>query len=71
LRPLVVSYFVGFLIIILYFGAISVVFYKNRNLSNKYIACFGISLFFGGFLPIMITQGPILEIRNMDQDYIN
>ena len=56
---------------IVFFGAVSVAFYKNRNYSNKAIAVFGASIFFFGFLPIVITQGPIVEIKDLSQDYIN
>ncbi len=63
---LCLGYFVGFFLLVIYFGFLSVVFFYKREFSNGRHALFGIALFFGGALPIFITQGPIVEIKDIN-----
>jgi hypothetical protein len=71
LEALSVSYFIGYLIVVVYFGCVSIVFFYKREFSNARHALFGIILFFGGCLPILITQGPIVEIKNINKQYLD
>lgn len=66
IEVLCLGYFVGFLLVIAYFGFLSVVFYYKREFSNGRHALYGLALFCGGALPIFITQGPIVEIKNIN-----
>ena len=66
LEVLSLGYFLGYLFVVIYFGGVSIVFYFKREFSNKRHALFGLGLFFGGVLPIMITQGPVVEIKNIN-----
>lgn len=55
LEALSLGYFLGYLFVVIYFGAVSIVFYFKREFSNRRHALFGVAIFFFGVLPIMIT----------------
>lgn len=63
--------FVIFIFLILIFFVFGIVIIRKRNCHIVVYMCFGVSVLFFGFIPLMVTSSPFILLKNMDQDLID